>query len=280
VISKALPFLLLFALAACGAPSGTAAANEGLRPYAPDGRYPAAGGTAVPADPCAGKAAGLEVSAPDLDLVCRDGIFSCSGKLTIALLNCGDEPVEVERFEFGTEERAQMLVEFDPRRRLLRGERFQHEISFYREREYELKVGFRAAPGAELSWTGPLTVRVTNSAREAAMKACDACNGIWGAAGLLGREGCSCQTKDAGKTCHDGDECEGLCLFDHFEMLEEPKPLTCKNNTCSARLGVGVPVGRCSDRTRLFGCLTLIRRGASKEPPQVAPFRAPRICID
>src|SRR5689334_23287379 len=43
-------------------------------------------------------------------------------------------------------------------------------------------------------------------------QACDACGGLWDKHGIAETEGCICKTKDGGKVCRDGAECEGQCL--------------------------------------------------------------------
>src|SRR5262245_591656 len=43
-------------------------------------------------------------------------------------------------------------------------------------------------------------------------QACAACGGLWGRHGLSPTEGCICKTKDGGRACRDGAECEGQCL--------------------------------------------------------------------
>lgn len=42
--------------------------------------------------------------------------------------------------------------------------------------------------------------------------ACEADGGRWGAGGLTGTMVCYRETKDAGQTCSQSSDCEGLCL--------------------------------------------------------------------
>jgi hypothetical protein len=86
--------------------------------------------------------------------------------------------------------------------------------------------------------------------------------------------------KDGGKPCRDGDECEGRCMFERIEVVRKASGPTCVGGACSATLGLGVPVGRCSEYSRVFGCKTFIKAGASKEPPMTLPAHMAPTCVD
>jgi hypothetical protein len=87
--------------------------------------------------------------------------------------------------------------------------------------------------------------------------------------------------KDAGKTCDDGDDCEGVCLFDKVDVIQPAKPTTCDaQGACSGSSGLGRPLGKCSERRLVFGCRARIKSGASKEPPQSLPIHASPTCVD
>lgn len=101
--------------------------------------------------------------------------------------------------------------------------------------------------------------------------ACDACKGSWARHGLAETETCVCRTKDGGKVCRDGVECEGQCIAADdggFEVKEPGPPPK------------GYWVGKCSEMDTTFGCHRTIPHGASKKPPQVAEDAADTMCID
>ena len=100
--------------------------------------------------------------------------------------------------------------------------------------------------------------------------ACDACQGRWGIHGLADVEICLCKTRDSGRTCRDGNDCEGQCLAeaDGFVVVDKGPP---------AR---GYFKGRCSEFDTTFGCHRLVPAGAGKKGPQVAEEAAEQICID
>ncbi|MGC4091105.1 MAG: hypothetical protein QM756_25165 [Polyangiaceae bacterium] len=100
---------------------------------------------------------------------------------------------------------------------------------------------------------------------------CRTCNGEWGQHGLTQIAFCNCRTKDPGKRCRDGAECEGLCVADEVPEREVvkagPPPL-------------GYYVGKCSDVVKVFGCRRFIARGAASEPPHDLSEPLPKICFD
>jgi hypothetical protein len=109
-------------------------------------------------------------------------------------------------------------------------------------------------------------------ARPTTKASCDACKGVWARHGLAEAESCVCRTKDAGKVCRDGGECEGQCLVDEsdgaFEVTEKGPPQK------------GYWKGKCSEFDTTFGCHKTIRHGARKKPPETPEDAADTICID
>ena len=101
-------------------------------------------------------------------------------------------------------------------------------------------------------------------------EACKSCNGVWGVHGLADVEGCLCRTKDAGKTCRDGGECEGACLAseDGFEVVDKGPPEK------------GFYRGTCSEFTVAFGCHLFVPTGARKKGPREKEDAADSLCVD
>src|SRR5262245_4637989 len=114
-------------------------------------------------------------------------------------------------------------------------------------------VGCRAgAPASPSPAPPPTTPPVT-------AEACRACRGQWGVHGLDDKESCNCGTTDGGKRCRDGLDCQGMCLVNadqpDVEVVEAGPP---------AR---GFFVGRCSAFVAVFGCHSVVQRGARGEGP-------------
>src|SRR5688572_22534815 len=82
--------------------------------------------------------------------------------------------------------------------------------------------------------------------------ACKACSGEYRRHGLLPEESCNCRTRDHGKRCRDGRECEGQCLADRpqLEITSKGPPQ------------LGFFVGTCSEFVTTFGCHRIIQNGA------------------
>jgi hypothetical protein len=101
-------------------------------------------------------------------------------------------------------------------------------------------------------------------------EACDACRGEWKRHGLAEVEVCRCRTKDGGKVCRDGKDCEGQCIAgdDDFIVADKGPPPR------------GHYQGKCSEFDTTFGCLRLVPEGASKRGPLPADDAADNICID
>jgi hypothetical protein len=101
-------------------------------------------------------------------------------------------------------------------------------------------------------------------------EACDACHGEWDIHGIGDTETCICPTSDAGKSCMDGQQCEGACIVtdDDFQVVEagdNPK---------------GYWVGRCADFDTTFGCYRGVPAGTLERGPHVADEGFEDICVD
>ena len=103
---------------------------------------------------------------------------------------------------------------------------------------------------------------------------CRACNGDWGIHGMLDshndRPSCLCRTRDAGKTCKDGLDCEGECeVVEGKVEVSEPGPPP-----------RGYFVGRCTEFDRVFGCRKLLMDGTRMRGPTSLDEAMPETCID
>jgi hypothetical protein len=81
--------------------------------------------------------------------------------------------------------------------------------------------------------------------------ACRAAGGRWGRAGLFPRPICTLPTRDGGRVCGDGGECEGTCLFD----------TTGDRSTMFAAPPRGPVTGVCTRARPVFGCMIEVTRG-------------------
>lgn len=266
--------------AATSAPPRATADSASASVAAPTPVAPPSKSAAAPA-PAASRCdglAGLVLRIPDTVLTCEDEFRQCSGKPHVEVTSCYSHVVRVQRLEVPFPGGGMLEVEFtNPD--LQPGEVLARDISLWREGTYQARVRFAVLPdGAEQ--VAETTFRVTNPKREAALAACEQCSGQWGSWGMTGREGCNCRMKDAGKVCHDGDECEGRCIFERYEVVREPSGPVCGGSDCKITLGLGVPAGRCSEFQMVFGCHSFIDAGESKKPPRVLPGRASRTCVD
>jgi hypothetical protein len=237
-------------------------------------------GPSTRARSCDGRAPGVFSFASGADLTCADSHRSCRGTLDIEVLNCTAasvtlDPIAVTRPGGNSGARA----EYVPDSPLAPGSSFTFHPTVSQPGGYAITVVVLAGDRTDVLPTIDLEIR--NPALIRALAACTACNGRWGREGMLGLEGCNCRPKDAGKLCHDGDECEGVCLPDGVEVITKARPITCDaHGKCSASMGSGRLVGHCSDRMVIFGCHGEIPRGASKEPPAWLPVHTPSICVD
>ncbi len=100
---------------------------------------------------------------------------------------------------------------------------------------------------------------------------CDACKGLWARHGISESESCICKTKDAGKACHDGSECEGTCLVADdakFEVAAAGPPPR------------GSFSGKCAEYDTTFGCFRSIPNGTRAKGPLPEDEAAQRLCVD
>ncbi len=134
--------------------------------------------------------------------------------------------------------------------------------------------GCQASAGASASTTtsaqtAAAGARAPEPRRASTPDECRACDGVWGKHGLLQEDRCLCRTRDAGKRCRDGLECEGDCLGDGTTETVEPGPPP-----------KGYFLGRCSELVTTFGCRAFILDGAAKDGPVRLDEPQPQLCID
>ncbi|MBN1772632.1 MAG: hypothetical protein JXB32_15285 [Deltaproteobacteria bacterium] len=231
---------------------------------------------------CEDGATGLFAVPVTADAQCGDYVsHNCTATVPFVVRNCSGETVELLRLELGGEDRT--MVEITPapdRATLAPGGRFEHSLGWITAGTYELRARARTPDGFPIAAT-PAAVVVRNPALEAAQAACRACDGTWSGWGIAGVEGCDCTTRDAGRACTSDAECEGRCMFDGWAPLDEDDPLAAAAPTCADGEQRLVAHGRCSERTKIFGCVSVV----GSEPrfdcrrPGLSG-RAPTICID
>ena len=97
-----------------------------------------------------------------------------------------------------------------------------------------------------------------------------ACNGKWGRHGMADVESCLCRTKDKGRPCLDGAECEGQCVAGDkdFVVVDKGPPPR------------GHYKGLCSEFDVTFGCHRFVPRGARTRGPLAADDAAEQLCYD
>jgi hypothetical protein len=128
--------------------------------------------------------------------------------------------------------------------------------------------------------SGPTTAPASPSATPAAAvkpprptnkAGCDACKGLWARHGIAEAESCICKTKDAGKACRDGSECEGTCLVSDDAKFEVAVPGPPPR---------GFFTGKCAEYDTTFGCFRTIARGTRANGPVPEDEAAQRLCVD
>jgi hypothetical protein len=131
-------------------------------------------------------------------------------------------------------------------------------------------AGAAASEGKALQATADPAAAGSSPTRPTTKEACDACQGKWSKHGLAEVDSCICKTKDAGKVCRDGKDCQGDCIADDdgFEVVEAGPPAK------------GYWKGKCAEYDTTFGCHRTIATGTRAKPPQTAEDAAGTICVD
>lgn len=261
------------AVAACGSPPSATPVARTAAPMAPSPEAPAAA-----SDPCEGRPP-VRIEVEPLVFTCPDGFRGCGGDLRYRVLSCGDRPLRIVQAKVSvTGWDGAWLQEYEPAV-LRRGAVRSESSRVGREGRYMIVVRLVDDETNE-SHEASAFVDAANPERDAAIAACTACQGTWGSWGITGYEGCNCATKDAGKQCRDGEECEGACLFERFEVVQPASKKCDAAGACVVTIGTGVPVGKCSAQRMVFGCKSVVPDRASHEAPVRLPGRAPYRCVD
>ena len=210
---------------------------------------------------CLGTEGQVSLLPAEADIKCNAEFEECEGKIELVANNCTGEFqsfYKVELFEGG---RRQQVLEFDPAGMASPGGgQWKETVSWTTQGQLEAVVYYHP-PGQSGEATARAAVKVQNRALTAAKDACTKCEGTWGRWGVNKFEGCNCKMPDAGKTCYDGDECQGYCLFRRYDSEAREE-------------------GECSETQRVQGCIGLILKGQSKVVPRRPPPRKQPTCMD
>lgn len=212
-----------------------------------------------PAKKCAPGESSVKGAPLDLKLKCKDGWKDCETDIPLKAQNCTSGFVEFVRLEMYEKDRRSLSLEFSPASIVPPGGTWKEQVPWTTPGEMEAVVYYRTA-GESATDAARFPVKVANKGLDDAHAACDRCQGTWGRYGLNQNEGCNCRAADAGKTCHDGDDCQGQCLF----MAYDNK---------------GNQIGKCSDNQRVVGCAEIVEKGATKLKPVMPPPRKHPVCF-
>ena|SRR5258706_2061216 len=102
-------------------------------------------------------------------------------------------------------------------------------------------------------------------------EACNKCGGLWGVHGIVPIESCICRTRDGGRSCTNGSDCEGACIVGDeasFDVVTPGDP------------PLGFFVGRCADYDTTFGCYRVVPPRGDETSPLPEDNAAQDICVD
>lgn len=214
--------------------------------------------TAPPA--CSPGESTVTLNQTESEIKCDEGFLNCTGELQLAARNCTTEFQSFVRIEIYEGARRTQVLEFSPASIAGPGSVWRETLPWHTPAELSVEV-FYKPPGSsyEQSVRGPL--KITNKVMDKARAACTECQGVWGTFGVNKYQGCNCKTTDAGKVCHDGDECQGYCVWQRYDSDAREE-------------------GICSETKYLAGCYPIIFKGASQFPPSKPPPRKRTTCVD
>jgi hypothetical protein len=215
----------------------------------------------TPAKKCAAGDTTVKMLPVELKLKCKEGFADCETEIPLRAQNCTDGFLEFTKLEMYEHDRRSMVLEFSPASIVPPGASWKEQVPWTTAGDVEAVVYYRAPGSGEKSGDAARgQIKISNRALDDAKRACERCNGAWGKYGINQNEGCNCKTPDAGKTCYDGNECKGQCLFVEYDSR-------------------GREVGKCSDTERLGGCLEIVAKGNSKLPVRLPPPRKLPTCL-
>lgn len=228
------------------------------KPAAKPAPKPPAAPTAPPA--CSPGESTVTLLQTDSDIKCDEGFLNCQGELQLAARNCTTEFQSFVRIEIYEGARRTQVLEFSPASIAGPNGVWRESLPWHTPAELTVEVFYKPPGGSyEQSVRGPL--KITNKAMDKARAACTECQGTWGTFGVNKHQSCNCKTADAGKLCHDGDECQGYCIWQRYD-------------------GDAREEGICSETRYLAGCYPIIFKGASQFPPSKPPPRKRTTCVD
>jgi hypothetical protein len=196
----------------------------------------------------------------DVKLACKDEYRDCETDISLVAKNCSKDFLEFTKLEMYEQNRRSLILEFSPASIVPPGAAWQEKVPWTTVGNVEAVVFFRPAGSSNVD-KAMTDVKVRNHALDTAKAACEKCSGTWGRYGINNKERCNCKTKDAGKKCTDGNQCQGQCLFDGYDNK-------------------GYENGHCSDIERVAGCVNIVAKGQSKLPPRNPPPRKLPTCLD
>ena len=132
-------------------------------------------------------------------------------------------------------------------------------------------AGPPSGPSAPPNSTPATPAAAVKTPRPTTKTGCDACKGQWARHGISETESCICKTKDAGKACRDGSECEGPCLVTDDAKFEVAAPGPPPRGSFT---------GKCSEYDTVFGCFRSIPAGTRAKGPVAEEEATQRLCVD
>jgi hypothetical protein len=216
----------------------------------------------------------VQLESPQWNAECRRTLKTCRAVLMLTIENrSAVDQVVIEGIELAenTNTPFSFATAFHTTRATLpKGSSLVHRLSDIKDTEHELTlrvvVTFGAAAPVRLSsppWLLP------NEARSAAKEQCKSSRGKW-VEDARGTPYCSARSRDSGKTCRDGMDCEWLCIFDRYELTGAP----------DSKPALGRPIGHCSAFVGEPGCFVYVEPNASSKPPSDIHVPPPRRCFD
>jgi len=280
--------LALAVLTGCG--TASSAPPAAVRPELPPARLDAAQPDASPAapertvDPCEGLD-GLVIDPPAPIEADWQGAVVMGGWGPVVLRWCGEGAATVETLSVDRPVAEEAVGgsrhTFEPSAaRLARGETLTvnvwapatpgplQAVAVARD---ETGRAHRASAGFE---------SVDDPERAARRAECEAAGGTWAGRGLAGIQSCDRPTRDAGRRCTSDADCEGACIPERCEPLVDPAPADTPASSCQPGREPRLVVGRCHDRSTLFGCHSRLPNVTVECLPPGGLCRMPHVCVD